>query len=81
MLQKHRVLCGFFTDLLVCFLPLRASVSAVSMWRARPVTDVNLCTGTSPLTLLMDAPVRNTTHTHTDLTCFTSFTAVNGAHK
>lgn len=41
-------------------LSFRASVSAVSMWRVQPVTDVNLCTGTSLLTLLMDAPVRYT---------------------
>lgn len=44
---------------------LRASVSAVIMSRALLVTNVNLCTGTSPLTLLMDAPVRHTTNTHT----------------
>lgn len=46
-------------------LSFRASVSAVSMWRVQPVTDVNLCTGTSLLTLLMDAPVRYTLNTTT----------------
>ena len=42
-----------------------ASVSAGAMWRARPATHVNLCTGTSPPTLLMDAPVRDTSNTYT----------------
>lgn len=38
-----------------------ANVSAVVMWRARLVTNVKLCTGTSPLTLLMDAPTVSVT--------------------
>lgn len=40
---------------------LWVSVCAASMLRVRPVTDVNLCTGTSPPTLLTDAPTASVT--------------------
>lgn len=82
MLQKHRVLCGFFTDLLVCFF------SSQGQCECRLHVEGPACDRCKPLywNLSPDTPdgcssEKHYTHTHTHLTCFTSFTAVNGAHK